>query len=112
MLKQLKNKKKTVSYKDKTSERFYDHDKHKLAEKPAVESIIKTQSKSIHCFKCDICGSTFKKEITLKKHYKTRHEEQNCQVRSKTFKISMEDISEDSENNAHIISSDTLDDEA
>ena len=41
-------------------------------------------------FKCDECGALFKKEITLKKHFNTKHQKQNCRVCHVTFKNSME----------------------
>ena len=41
-------------------------------------------------FKCVECGAMFKKEITLKKHFNTKHEKQNCKVCHVTFKNSME----------------------
>ena len=41
-------------------------------------------------FKCDACGAIFKKEITLKKHYNTKQEEQNYKVWNVMFKSSME----------------------
>ena len=89
-----------------------------------MEIILKTLSKSYNFLKCNVCGSNFQKEITLKKHYNTKHEEQNSKVCSKTFKPAMEvlqqvanehverGISEGSESNAGTTSSDTLDDEA
>ena len=41
-------------------------------------------------FKCDLCGATFKKDITLKKHVNTKHDDQNCKVCHEVFKTSME----------------------
>ena len=41
-------------------------------------------------FKCDECGAKFKKEVTLNKHFNTKHEMQNCKVCHVTFKNSME----------------------
>ena len=41
-------------------------------------------------FKCDACGAILKKEITLKKHYNTKHEEQKCKVCNVMFKSPME----------------------
>ena len=41
-------------------------------------------------FKCDLCGATFKKNITLKKHVNTKHDDQNCKVCHEVFKTSME----------------------
>ena len=41
-------------------------------------------------FKCDACGAIFKKEIMLKKHYNTKHKEQNCKVCNVMLKSSME----------------------
>ena len=60
------------------------------------------------CFKCDICGASFKKEVTLKKHINTKHGNQNCKVCNKVFKTSMEILEhvakEHSENIVAIIS--------
>ena len=41
-------------------------------------------------FKCDVCGVRFKKEITLKKHFNTKHDNLNCKVCNEVFKTSME----------------------
>ena len=43
-------------------------------------------------FKCDECGALFKKEITLEKHFNTKHEKQNCKVCQVTFNNSMEGL--------------------
>ena len=42
------------------------------------------------CFKCEVCGASFKKEVTLKKHFNTKHDKQNWKVCQKVFKTSME----------------------
>ena len=41
-------------------------------------------------FECDVCGAKFKKEITMKKHFNTKHNKQNWKVCHMTFKDSME----------------------
>ena len=41
-------------------------------------------------FECQVCGASFKKEVTLKKHFNTKHEKQNCKVCQKVFQTSME----------------------
>ena len=43
-------------------------------------------------FKCELCGNTFNKEITLKKHINTKHVEQSCKVCDKGFKSPIEVI--------------------
>ena len=35
-------------------------------------------------------GAIFKKEVTLKKHFNTKHDKQNCKVCQKVFKTTME----------------------
>ena len=54
--------------------------------KPDKEShtIVKPQ------LKCDVCGPTFKKDITIKKHFNTKHNTQNCKVCHMTFRDSIE----------------------
>ena len=52
-----------------------------------TEAIIKT-AKAVS--KCEMCGNTFKKEITLKKHVNTKHIKQLCKVCKKGFKSLIE----------------------
>ena len=45
-----------------------------------LEKHKETNNISIPQFKCKICGAKLRKEITLTKHYNTKHKEQSCKV--------------------------------
>ena len=66
---------------------------------------LKTSHKA--SFKCDVCGNTFKKETTLRKHVNTKHQEQNCKVCNAKFQTTMDvlqHVAEEHSNNIKEIS--------
>ena len=67
-----------------------DENTPKLPKEPSVETVEDIKPSQGAPFKCDICGNKFKKEITLRKHINTKHEEQNCKVCNASFKTMIE----------------------
>ena len=63
-----------------------------VLQKPPAEIKEELKIKTIPkiAFMCELCGNTFKKETTLIKHVKTKHQEQKCKVCNVNFKIAME----------------------
>ena len=67
----------------KTDQVFKDHEENKNAEMDkelVTEKDKETNNISKPQFKCKTCGAKFKKEITMNKHYNTKHEEQSFKV--------------------------------
>ena len=68
-------------------------EQHKTAEKKeevVAQPIKETSNLKEPQFKCEVCGAKFKKEITMNKHFDTKHKNQKCKVCNVTFNNSIE----------------------
>ena len=52
--------------------------------------LVEDKDKSEIIFQCDLCSYTYKREITLKKHLHTKHEDQKCKTCNEIFTNLME----------------------